>query len=290
MRFGSSRTNRSPLGRLGVPWIRGFLPLLLAGCGGIDDAPTGPGGDDPGADVPAACTTRYCNPSLLSNLGFDPFYRKILDSGGIPILSSELVSDTALEAAHDIVTNMLEARPDLRSSLVARRARVGIMAPTEVTTDIPEHAFLANDPNIDWDQRARGLGGTLANPITTAGEENLLCLTGDVYGGESILVHEFAHGIHLLGINLVDPDFSQELLDTYSAALAEGLWADTYAATNEEEYWAEGVQSWFDSNQLPQPGIHNHVNSRGELLEHDPRLHALIARFFTDSNWRPLCV
>ena len=45
--------------------------------------------------------------------------------------------------------------------------RVGIMAeyPKEVTTDIPEHALLKNDPftNWDdpltpWDERTRGLG------------------------------------------------------------------------------------------------------------------------------------
>jgi len=84
--------------------------------------------------------------------------------------------------------------------MINRGAYVGIMARTEVTTDIPEHAHLANDPDTDWNQRARSLGGTPNNPITTAGEENLLCLTEDRYRGENILVHEFAHGIHLIGI------------------------------------------------------------------------------------------
>ena len=45
------------------------------------------------------------------------------------------------------------------------------------------------------------------------------------------------------------------------------LWANTYAATNEQEYWAEGVQSYFDTNieAIPSNGIHNHVNTRAEL-------------------------
>ena len=68
--------------------------------------------------------------------------------------------------------------------------RVGIMAeyPKEVTTDIPEHAHLKNDPftNWDdpltpWDERTRGLGGTLRRPVSTVGEENLLCLEWDRY-------------------------------------------------------------------------------------------------------------
>ena len=41
---------------------------------------------------------------------------------------------------------------------------------TEVTTEIPEHRHLANDPNTDWNKRARGLGGAPNYPITTAGE------------------------------------------------------------------------------------------------------------------------
>ena len=30
--------------------------------------------------------------------------------------------------------------------------------PIEVTTDIPEHAYLKDDAHTDWDERARGLG------------------------------------------------------------------------------------------------------------------------------------
>ena len=51
--------------------------------------------------------------------------------------------------------------------------------PDEVTTDIPEHAFLASDPNTDWDERARGLGATMSNPVGSSAEENILCHTDD---------------------------------------------------------------------------------------------------------------
>ena len=44
-----------------------------------------------------------------------------------------------------------------------------------------------------------------------------------------------------------------------------------YAATDEHEYWAEGVQSWFDTNR-ENDAIHNHVDTREELLEYDPAL------------------
>lgn len=244
------------------------------------------GGLDPEID---SCEGAFCDSTAIAALGLDPFYRKYLDAGGIPIVSSERVQDGALLAARDIVQHMLSKRPDVRAAMISRRARVGIMARTEVTTDIPEHRFLADDPDVDWDARARGLGGTPGLPITTVGEENLLCLAADRYKGEWILVHEFAHGMHGIGIDFVDMTFSAELLAIYDTAVAEETWAGTYAATNYKEYWAEGVQSWFDANQAPQPGIHNEIDTRDELEAADPRLAALIARYLPGDAWRPAC-
>ena len=61
-----------------------------------------------------------------------------------------------------------------------------------------------------------------------------------------------------------------------------GLWAGTYAATNADEYWAEGVQSWFDLNDPPGL-VHNEINKRAELEEYDPALASLIQEAFGDS-------
>ena len=49
------------------------------------------------------------------------------------------------------------------------------MSPWEYTTDIPEHSHLEDY----WDGRARGLGGTSHNPVSTGGEENALCMKQD---------------------------------------------------------------------------------------------------------------
>ena len=35
---------------------------------------------------------------------------------------------------------------------------------------------------------------------------------------------------------------------TYDSAMLAGLWKGKYASVNHHEYWAEGVQSWFDKN------------------------------------------
>ena len=168
---------------------------------------------------------------------------------------------------------------------------MAIMAGTEVTTDIPEHAFLKTDTNTDWDERARGLGGTLAVPTTSAAEENLLCLANDRYRGENILIHEFAHTVRNIGLPFVQdgPALLARLDAAYEQALAEGRWANTYAGTNVDEYWAEGVQSWFDANAFASPpdGIHNHVKDRVALEQYDPDLAAIVGEVF--GTWSYVC-
>ena len=54
---------------------------------------------------------------------------------------------------------------------------------------------------------------------------------------------------------------------------------------NHHEYFAEGVQSWFDDNR-ENDHDHNHVNTRAELIEYDPRLAALCREVFGDTEFR----
>ncbi|WP_441292623.1 hypothetical protein ACSRUE_21485 [Sorangium sp. KYC3313] len=104
-------------------------------------------------------------------------------------------------------------------------------------------------------------------------------------------MHEFSHAIAIMGIAFVEPTFNGELEDVFDAALQAGRWENTYAATNKDEYWAEGVQSWFDANTeaIPTNGIHNDIDTRAELRDYDRPLHDLIARYFADDAWRPSC-
>ena len=75
---------------------------------------------------------------------------------------------------------------EVLQQMVKVDTKVGIMARYEGTTDIPEHAHLSKDTTLNWDVRARGLGGTLRNPITTCAEENVLCYQIDKYHAEDM--------------------------------------------------------------------------------------------------------
>jgi hypothetical protein len=90
-----------------------------------------------------------------------------------------------------------------------------------------------------------------------------------------------------VGLVTTDPTFDDRLKKVYWEALEEGLWKGTYAASNRMEYWAEMVQSWFDTNRQ-NDDQHNHINTRAELKEYDPRVAALCEEVFGDGEWRYL--
>jgi alpha-glucosidase len=217
---------------------------------------------------------------LRDSLKLDPFYQKYASAKGIAVLSSDKVSDKALLEAVYLINQMLDNRDDIRQALIKGKMRFVVMAPTELTTDVPEQRNMT--PKDYWDKRARGLGGR----ITSCGEENLLNLKGDRYTRENILIHEFSHAIHQIGMRTVDPKFDARLRETYKNAMDKGIWKDTYAATNYSEYWAEGVQAYFDCAAPPAKGNHNDINTREKLAKADPDLFDLIDGVFKQSSYR----
>ena len=225
--------------------------------------------------------------AVPDSLGFDKFYTKYVDVNGIPLISSWRVPDSAIVAAHRTLyamTSML--KPEIVQAMKKANARVAIMARYEGTTDLPEHHYLVNDPSLNWDLRARGLGGTIEEPLTSCAEENVLAYQIDKYHAEDILIHEFAHAIHCIGIIQVDTAFNTRLNALYQKAMKSGMLDNTYRSSTMEEYFAEGVQDWFNVNaEVPRTdGKHNWCNTREELQEFDPELYQLISEYFPKTD------
>ncbi len=180
---------------------------------------------------------------LPDGLPYDrSFYKKYVDGHGIPVIASEKVPDAALLMARDIVIFMLAGRTDIRKEMVARGYRVGVMAQTEMTTDLPEQQDrkrpAKDDPRLTrserenydtptgiggqtdkdyWNRRARGLGGV----YTTCAEENVLGYPNTRYYGEHILVHEWSHGV-MGATRTADPALYGEIQAAYKQAMARG--------------------------------------------------------------------
>ena len=60
---------------------------------------------------------------------------------------------------------------------------------------------------------------------------------------------------------------------------------ECYAGKNQAEYFAEGVQCWFDTNRTMDHD-HNHIHTRDQLKAYDPGLAKLCEEVLGDSEWR----
>ncbi|MBT8044314.1 MAG: hypothetical protein KJO79_05125 [Verrucomicrobiae bacterium] len=60
---------------------------------------------------------------------------------------------------------------------------------------------------------------------------------------------------------------------------------DCYASKNRGEYFAEIVQSWFNTNRTMDHD-HNHIDTREELKAYDPGAYRFLQKIFKDDPWR----
>lgn len=221
--------------------------------------------------------------SVQEAFDLDPFYRQWIDVEGLPVIASEKVNPYALKEAAWLIRKMLQHRQDILQALVQNDVRFVVIAHNEMRTRIPEYRNLS--PNYYWDLGGRGFGPRDPISIASCGEENLLNYPGDPFRSQNILIHEFGHAIHIMGLNTVAPSFDEQLTTAYNSARKKGLWRGTYAITNRKEYWAEGLQSWFDTNSAIDT-YQNHIETREQLKAYDPGLATLLTEVFGDSDWR----
>jgi hypothetical protein len=210
------------------------------------------------------------------------FYKKYINIDGVPLAASAAVSDEALWRDYNIVTHMLAGRPDILRTMAKDGTRFIIIGKDQQYTDMPEYRHDRHKAYLN--ERVRGTGGF---QVTSFGEENLLSLPTDRYDSESIAVHEFCHTIDA-ALRRMDSTWHQRLLQTYHDAMKKGLWKNTYAASNEAEYWAEACQANFDCGRANNWN-HGPIARREQLKIYDPEVYELIKTTFNLSpsqDWR----
>ncbi len=207
------------------------------------------------------------------------FFAKLIYYHGIPIKASAEVADEALLAAQSRLAMMLSNLPVVCANLANAGAELHIIGRNQVTSDLPEWRFDKGKPLPEYngltiDQRTRGMGGR----ISSCGEENLLKLEKDRYFGRDICVHEFSHCIYEFGI---PREIRARFRKQYKASLAKGLWEKAYAASNDDEFFAELAMWYF--------GTHGDLHMTGPkpangplgLKAYDPDAFALWDEFFS---------
>lgn len=246
-------------------------------------------------DSPRLNETQYggCNGGILpypTNWPNAHYYKRYCRTHrGLAVVTDGIASDAALDRTAYILDSMMMNMdnyiPDIMDQSGFRQAVMGSY-PSETIPDLPEYSYV--DPDF-WRDR-RGCGGTVGIPVGCNAEEDVLCWSNDLYPEMDITVHEFGHSLHWLGFNQLWPEFQVKLDECYNNAYSNSLWGwgyvGAYAMTNSDEYFAQGLMSYFD---VQWPYDTEAPTNRDQLFQMDPEFATFIDRWMYQNNWRGGC-
>jgi hypothetical protein len=224
------------------------------------------------------------------------YYTKFTYAREFPVLGSKHVRDEALLAANDTIRKMFAYRHDILKAMIADGARLVVLGRSEKLSDLPEFQEARKQPAFD---EVRYLDYRPALKLMVVSEEDVLRLPQAPLAGKDVVVSAFARGLYLVaGLRPVLPDFDKQrsrqqyelrvkrldiefdkrLSKLYEEARADGLWQGTTAARDRGEYWAAGVEAYFDATGPGQPphGADRPITTREALRAYDPALFALV--------------
>ena len=207
---------------------------------------------------------------------------------GIMIRSGDDVSQAARDKACAMVDVLLEQLPEAARIMDNYGVSLTVYGPHEDAFDVPEHRMGYKVAAY----AVAGYGACEGNPAASIAETNVLrILDGDnptKYRNESILAHEFAHGIHLIGLRFMDGgSLYRRFLEIYHHSKDAGLWPGTYAIGNHEEFFATLTTIWFDVMEESPDGsweVRGPVNTREELRRYDPQAYEFMASIYPERH------
>ena len=218
------------------------------------------------------------------------FYTHWCSASGIPVIGSDAVPLTALEAAAQLVNRVIGYDPVNTAETIANGGLVILYDPVETAAALPEWEYVeGRTGHVSEDHpgfTASGGGITFAvvvwdDPVCAVPESRQ-----DAYGTAdwgSVLVHELGH--LAAGPSTQDrlTDFiTGNVTTAYQAALEGSAWHDLhYAMSNPAEYWAEATQVYFGQYSSKARGLRQ-PRTRAELAEQDPLIHSLLQTVYGD--------
>jgi dipeptidyl aminopeptidase/acylaminoacyl peptidase len=239
----------------------------------------------------------------------DPYYTKWTNAREFVVLGSSQVSDEALLRANEVIRKMFAYRHDVLKAMIAEGARLVVLGRRERLSDLPEFKDAARGAEFDevryWDYEP-------GRKLMVVPEENVLGLPGEPFVGKCMVVSVLAKGAYFvtalrpadpdferrrdrqqyeLRVKRLDVEFDRQLARLHEQAAAKGLWKGTAAARSRAEYWAAGVEAYFDAaGDNPAPNLADRpINTREALRAYDPDLFALVDEtmaFRAHVDWR----
>lgn len=225
----------------------------------------------------------------------DPYYSKFTYAREFVVLGSKHVSDEALLKANDTVRKMFAYRHDILKAMIADGARLVVLGRSEKVSDLPEYQEAAKKAGFD---ETRYRDYTPSVKLMVVPEENVLRLPNEPFSGKFMVVSVFAKGLyHVCGtrpvqqsfgkgpkqqyelrVKRLDIEFDNQLAKLHDAAKTTKLWRGTPAGRERLEYWAAGVEAYFDAagtsyapNDADRP-----ITTRETLKTYDAGLYALV--------------
>jgi hypothetical protein len=126
------------------------------------------------------------------------------------------------------------------------------------------------------------IGGHIVGRYGSCTEATLLPVVGHRLFGDDTCLHELGHAIHFLAMG---PAMRERVLERYRSAVAAGLWKDTYAATDEREFFAEMTKYYF-RKQGNRVAFYDRTPSRARawLCANDPETCALVGDLYSGAT------
>lgn len=238
-------------------------------------------------------------PSIIAppkTFKIDPYYTKFTYAREFPVIGSKDANDEAMLKANDTIRKMFAYRHDILKAMLFDGARLVVLGRHERLSDLPEFQDKRKKPGFD---DARYFDYMPSVKLMVVPEENVLRSPAEPFAGKNMVVGVFAKGLYHvtatrpvladfgkggakqqyeLRVRRLDVEFDSRLAKFFDEATKSGLWKGTNAGRDRVEYWAAGVEAYFDAAGagFPPRGADRPITTREALRIYDAGLYGLV--------------
>lgn len=227
----------------------------------------------------------------------DFYTQKVETKSGIIIKGDDTVKYSSLElAAAQVEVELAKPGTGIAETMKSWGCSLAVYSPHENVYMIPEHRYGFRTSMYDLE----GYGGNKWNNCTSSiAEVNITRTRGEtkdtylntMYPNENVLIHEFGHCIKSIGLEEnPDQSWADAYFAVYENAVESGLWPNTYAISNSDEFFATMCAIWFnnmDDVSSWNDGTRSPLNTREEMKEYDPLTYAFFESILPSDETLP---
>ena len=227
----------------------------------------------------------------------DFYTQKVETKSGIIIKGDDTVKYSSLElAVAQVEVELGKPGTGIAETMKKWGCSLAVYSPHENVYMIPEHRYGFRTSMYDLE----GYGGNVWNNCTSSiAEVNITRTRGEtgdkylntMYPNENVLIHEFGHCVKSIGIEEnPDQSYADAYFAAYENAVESGMWPNTYAISNSDEFFATMCAIWFnnmDDVSSWDDGTRSPLNTREEMKAYDPMTYAFFESILPSDETLP---